>query len=294
MPITKKKLRFLRWLIKHRLIGQPKRCPYCGESVQFEYLGKKKILIDIIRCTNCSLIFRYPADSVTDNAAYYQKEYSSGPVTDMPDEAYLQVLKRNNFQGSSLERSPKIHVLQAIKNSGVVLDYGCSWGYAVYQLCNKGYQAFGFEISQPRAEFGRQQLGVEICCDPRQLHKFPKGSIDIIFTNHTLEHLPNLHEVLELFCRLLAPNGMMYHVLPNFTGKSARAGLFWSWIGEEHPIAPTMDFFERNLPTHGFNQVVCASGPFDDVLVDRIRMQQWDQLPMEGDELLVLAWKSSQ
>jgi len=54
MPMTKKKLRFLRRLIKHRLIGQRKLCPYCGESVQFEYLGKKKILIDIIRCTNCT------------------------------------------------------------------------------------------------------------------------------------------------------------------------------------------------------------------------------------------------
>jgi transcription elongation factor Elf1 len=89
MPMTKKKLRFLRWLIQHHLIGQRKLCPYCGESVQFEYLGKKKILIDIIRCTNCSLIFRYPTDSMTDNAAYYQNEYSSGSVTDMPDEAYL-------------------------------------------------------------------------------------------------------------------------------------------------------------------------------------------------------------
>ena len=55
-----------------------------------------------------------------------------------------------------------------------------------------------------------------------------------------------------------------------------------------------MDFFQRNLPTHGFSQVVCASGPFEDALVDRIGMQQWDQLPTEGDELLVLAWKSSQ
>jgi hypothetical protein len=87
---------------------------------------------------------------------------------------------------------------------------------------------------------------------------------------------------------------MMYHVLPNFTGRTARAGLFWSWIGEAHPIAPTIDFFQRNLPTHGFSQVICTSGPFDDALVERIEKQQWDQLHTEGDELLVLAWKYSQ
>jgi len=55
-----------------------------------------------------------------------------------------------------------------------------------------------------------------------------------------------------------------------------------------------MDFFQRNLPTHGFSQVVFASGPFEDTLVNCIGMQQWNQLHTEGDELLGLAWKYSQ
>ena len=99
---------------------------------------------------------------------------------------------------------------------------------------------------------------------------------------------------MNLFARLFADEGIMFHVLPNFSGTSARSGLFWKWIGEAHPIAPSKAFYERNLSKHGFRQVVCASGPFDDTLEEKLFQQQFEKLDIEGDELLVLAWKSYQ
>jgi len=51
---------------------------------------------------------------------------------------------------------------------------------------------------------------------------------------------------------------------------------------------------EKNLLTHGFPQMVYASDFFDDILAKHMERRQWDQLYTEGDELLGLAWKSSQ
>jgi 2-polyprenyl-3-methyl-5-hydroxy-6-metoxy-1,4-benzoquinol methylase len=290
--ITKSKLSFARRVIGHRLKGQPRVCPYCGPSSQLELLGRKKLIMDVLRCRHCLLIFRWPMDTPEDNSTYYQSEYEAGIATDQPSNGQLEEMMKGGFRGTTLDLSPKIQILRAIRPSGVVLDYGCSWGYGVHQLRTHGYEAVGFEVSKPRAAYGRSKLGVDIRDDPRDLDGFSPKRFDIIFTHHVLEHLPNIREVLDTFGRLLADDGLAFHALPNFTGRSARSGLFWRWIGEAHPLAPTKDFFERNLPSHGFRRVVCGSGPFDGKLEELIRRGQWEGLDVDGDELFVIARKS--
>lgn len=59
-----------------------------------------------------------------------------------------------------------------------VLDFGCSRGCGVHQLKQAGYDAFGFEISRPRAELGRCELGVEILDKLEDLQHILLQSID--------------------------------------------------------------------------------------------------------------------
>ncbi len=160
-----------------------------------------------------------------------------------------------------------------------------------YFMLQHGYQAVGFEISKLRAAYGRKNLQVHIIDDPKYLTTLPSKSFDVIFTNHVIEHLPRLRETFDLFGRLLTDEGLCFFILPNFTGKEARKGKFWSWIGRDHPLAPTADFFKNILPNHGFRRIVIGSGPFDQKLIDVIRKKNWEHLDAEGDELLVIAWK---
>jgi hypothetical protein len=90
---------------------------------------------------------------------------------------------------------------------------------------------------------------------------------------------------------LLAPGGLAFHVLPNFTGKIAREGMWIMWIGEEHPLAPTLDFFQRNLPRHGFQRVSFGSSPFDDQLAASLASGDPANASVDGYELLVVAYK---
>ena len=169
MHISKAKLSFIRRIVRNRLARQRRACPYCGESSNLELIGRKKVLLDVLRCKNCLLIFRWPMDTTIDNYAYYQDEYRAGLTTDLPTEHQLESMARESFRGSPLDLSQKIQILKALRPSGVVLDYGCSWGYGVYQLLAHGYRALGFEISKPRATLGREKLGVEILDEPRDL-----------------------------------------------------------------------------------------------------------------------------
>jgi SAM-dependent methyltransferase len=178
-----------------------------------------------------------------------------------------------------------------LRPGGRVLDFGCSWGYGTCQFRQSGFDAVGFEISKPRAEFGRAKLGLRIIDTADELAKMPEGSFDIIFSNHVVEHLPEIGAMFALLTRLLQPDGFVFHVLPNFMGKKARAGYWVKWIGEDHPIAPAMPFFDVAIPLAGLTTPIFGSDPFDDRMAQALIDRPGASLPTEGDELLVYAHK---
>lgn len=222
--------------------------------------------------------------------AYYQDQYTPEyPQVRLPSPGELRELIQKNFAGTPLDLGPKIQVLKAVRPTGRVLDYGCSWGYGTYQLAQHGFQAIGFEIAKPRARYARQRLGVEVIDRLDDLEALPASSFDIVFSNHVLEHLTAIKDALNLTARLLVPVGLAFHILPNFTGATARGGMWLKWIGEEHPLAPTIEFFGQNLPKHGFGRIRFGSSPFDDTLAAGLVHDGEKPLQTEGDELLLLA-----
>lgn len=227
-------------------------------------------------------MFRWPKETTFDNFRFYQETYSEGAVTDLPDPEALANAETSNFRGGLLDYSLRINVARRLKAGGRILDYGASWGYGVRQFSTAGYDAAGFEISAPRAEYGRSKLGVRIETDIRT---FSEGEFDLIHTAHVLEHIPDLHGPFDEFRRLLKPDGMLMIFVPNASGKLAR-DLGTSWgplIGEKHVLALTAEFFARNLPSFGFSPSFDSS-PFSEP------PRRWEDRPsLDGEELLVIA-----
>lgn len=287
--ISAAKLPFLKRMIWQRLSGRKPACPYCGESESLKHIARKKVVLEVLQCERCLLIFRWPMETAEEFDAFYQQEYKEGTITDLPSPSELAQLCAINFRGGPLDLSGKILMLQALGAGKRLLDYGCSWGYGVRQLRTAEFDAIGYEVSTPRAAYGRRTLGVEILDNPRALRELPPESFDVVFSNHVVEHLPTLGKAFDDFCRLLRHRGMLFLVLPNFNGTTARNGSFLSWIGEAHPVAPTREFFLRNLAAHGFTNARCASGPFTAKAAEQVARGQFDALETEGDELLVAA-----
>lgn len=287
------KLSFLQRVLWQRLAADaPRQCPYCRRQTNLRILGRKKLILDVCRCEECGMIFRWPLETEPQLKDFYEHAYREGEITWLPAPETLPLLLGANFRGTALDLSARVELLRALRPAGRVLDYGCSWGYGVHQLRVAGYEASGFEISRTRARFGRAQLNVAVLDDPRELQALPQGSFDVIFSNHVVEHIISLKDVLRLFAHLLPPSGLLLLVLPNFTGKRAREGAFISWIGEAHPLAPTADFFRKNLPGRGFVNIRCASSPFDGALLERVRGGRFEEANLDGDELLVVAERS--
>lgn len=272
--------------------GSDKSCPFC-HSEQTDLVARKNLILQLRRCQACHLMFRWPKEAPGFSEKFYQDSYQEvGHTTELPDPDTLKSFIVNNFAGSPKDFADQIAVLKAFLPQGRVLDFGCSWGYGIYQLKQAGYDAFGFEISRPRAELGRRQLGVEILDKLEDLEHIPSHSVDGIFASHVLEHLLSLKEIFELFARILKPGGVVFIMVPNSGGEKARnLGVRWpSMINEKHTLALEGEFFEKNMAGFGFKVRAFS----DRCKVEDLRgaVDTNGPLSLDGEELRVIGLKS--
>ncbi len=227
-------------------------CPFCHHT-QAKVLGRKYLVVQLRKCNNGGLMFRFPKEQPEENLRFYQSDYKEGLTTDLPDELSLKDLQENKFHGSSKDFSDKIDLLKTYLSTGKLLDYGCSWGYGVWQFKQAGYDSIGFEISQPRAEFGRKALGVDIISRQAEINNLDKESFDIIFSSHVIEHLPDISDVFKLFQRLLKTGGILAISVPNCNGCDSSQVLNNKKsfaFGEKHTIAYDSTFLSQTLENH--------------------------------------------
>ena len=246
------------------------RCPYCESCLHYR-LQRKWLLIEARKCAYCGLIFRYPTDLANQTNDFYENGYSGQQATDLPDAISLDQLRETNFAGSVYDKSQRVSFLRSVREGGSVLDFGCAWGYSLPQLKQAGFTPVGFELARNRAEFGRRRLEVDIYSDWQSLRAHSSG-FDLIYTDHALEHTPNLREPLDQFAELLKPSGQLVIFVPNGSSLLGRQlGVGWGpFIGESHTIAFTDRWYAENLPHHGFQieQLFSTSGNRPSALPD--------------------------
>lgn len=284
------KLNYLGWVLGRRLAGQSRACPFC-DTAKTELSGRKRLVVELRACPSCGLKFRWPKPEPEVFRDYYQEDYFSDATTETPDGATLKNLVDTGFAGSGdNDMSHRIGILRSFRETGRVLDFGCSWGYGTWQLKQAGYDVTGFEILRSRTGFARDRLGQTVIDDPTEIASIPDNAFDIVFTSHVLEHLPDLRDPLKLFNRLLKSGGLLVAFIPNGDGGSARAlGCGWDpLIDQDHVLALDAPFFIKHMESYDFAAPHFNSGPFHQPFrafgnPDAAR----GQLP--GDELCIVA-----
>jgi 2-polyprenyl-3-methyl-5-hydroxy-6-metoxy-1,4-benzoquinol methylase len=144
----------------------------------------------------------------------------------------------------------------------------------------------GFEYSRPRASFGREHLALDILEEYDQIDAVPDNSYDVIFTNHVLEHLPDLKVAFRLFARLQTPGGTLVMVIPNGSGPTAMQ-LGAAMISQEHVTSLTAEFFDRNVADYGFT-LRYMTEPYSGAPQDYAQINGAPE-DLPGKELVVIA-----
>lgn len=238
-------------MIKHLKGREFFSCPSCGgeESV---VVDRKYVVTMLRRCQKCHLLFRAPITTDEENKKFYQRQYNETFTTKMPGQSELKDYMASNFKGTQKDMSRHIEIFRAlnIQPGSKVFDFGCSWGYGSWQIAQAGFAVESFEISVPRADYARQNLGVQVYSDMSQV----EGLFDVFFSAHVLEHLPSVSNAIELGLNLLKPGGLFIAFTPNgsqcFREKNPGAWhKLWSFV---HPNFLDDVFYQKNFAQSAF------------------------------------------
>lgn len=293
--ITKRKtltmvLQKLQYLIRSFAnANQTKVCPNCGAKV-FTVVDQKYFVTKLLKCTTCKLNFRFPTDSRKFSESFYNSDYHADyseitkDITDLPHDSALQEMMKNNFYGKR-DYSPFVKAVTKRSDSKVI-DFGCSWGYSVYQLKNAGYDAEGFEVSRSRASFGRK-LSVKIDSDTQAV----RSGNDVILSSHTIEHLPVVSDLIDFAKEKLTKDGYLVCFCPNGSAEFRQRS--------EYLFHVNWGFLHPNYLDIEFAKLAFKSNPYliltGDWKYDYDFISNWDQNSQvvgekkDGEELLMIA-----
>ena len=96
-----------------------------------------------------------------------------------------------------------------IKASDSILDFGCGGGFLLKNLEAK--TKVGIEINPIARDYCNKELKID-CYE--SIEKIKDNSIDVIISNHALEHTSNPNEIIALLYKKLKKNGTIIFVTP--------------------------------------------------------------------------------
>ncbi|MBL6871863.1 MAG: hypothetical protein ISQ95_04630 [Flavobacteriales bacterium] len=279
--------RKLKYLIRtFSNFNQKKYCPYC-KGINLEKIDSKFIITSLYNCQDCHLNHRHPKDSPKWLEKFYQKEYKIDThiMTYLPSDEELEILKKEGFNKL---RSIHSYIDSLFQSKPVnIIDYGCSWGYNVFKLQKSGFNAVGYEVSKPRANFGQEKLGVQIYTKESDI---PMDQ-DLFLSSHVIEHLADLSSFISFSKTRIKGNGIFMAFCPNGNKEYRnREQDIWhgSW-GDLHVNLLDVEFAKEVFKN---NPYLILSG---DWIFNPEEIKVWDGISqkvgkkLDGKELLIIA-----
>jgi 2-polyprenyl-3-methyl-5-hydroxy-6-metoxy-1,4-benzoquinol methylase len=102
---------------------------------------------------------------------------------------------------ASVQWAVAAHVAQRRSLPSTVLDAGCDYGYALDQFALRGCQAYGVDLyhSAAHPRIARESLEDPLLREKLGWRGWP-SQYDMVFLNHTLEHLYNPWAAMRTLC----------------------------------------------------------------------------------------------
>lgn len=224
-------------------------CPLCGcnnnieihtikidddfHSFIEEYYGKKGVgrIVKFIdkditysKCLNCKLVFQ--KNILNDDGMYelYENLIDSSKSLKKRTSVKLSHNLRSIFLIFNLLRKIQKKVADIV-TVDVGMGFGNMLSHAKALGCVKSY---GIELSKVRIDYAKNQFGVDSFSD---LENLKDGSVDLMLSNQSLEHIPDLRDTLNMMENKLVVGGFVYIAVPN--GKKCQKFL---GKGVYHPL----------------------------------------------------------
>ncbi len=211
-------------------------CPACSQAnVVFLYermfQGKRWSLM---KCRECGQHFTNPEPSEAEIAAFYAGQYHA---------EIRQVDASEEIFNSKFRRYIKL-IKKFVPKGSRCLDVGCATGLFPKLLGDEGYDAWGIEVDEESAAWGRQHYGARISISTLEDLEMPSTPFGLITFTDVLEHTVDPLRVLERAKQLLTIDGHVLVTFPDITSLEsiyyrALSKLFhrdWLWVTCHIPL----------------------------------------------------------
>jgi 2-polyprenyl-3-methyl-5-hydroxy-6-metoxy-1,4-benzoquinol methylase len=204
----------------------PGPCLVCGRSGACVWLkapdrfhGRQE-KYTLVRCPACSIVWLDNPPKPEEMHLHYT-------------EAYDRLISASG-EGSPVRWRDRNAALAPHKQTGALLDLGCSSGAFLQTLRAKDWNLYGIEMSAESAKKAEASTGAKVFVGKILDATFPPSSFDVITCFDVLEHLYEPRRVMARVSEWLKPGGIFYVLVPNID--SAEGRVFGSyWHGLELP-----------------------------------------------------------
>lgn len=181
------------------------RCPLCDSGEVGFYV--QAFGFDMFRCTACGLLFCNPYPSSEQLHRYYNSEMK----------AFENEFFRESFENRIRLFQPRLEIIRKFKSAGKLLDIGAAIGIFAETLARSDTN-FTVTCCDLSTEACRE-LGVRfpqfevVNADVLTLDEHE--TYDVITLWDTIEHIVDLHPLLDKIHRLLKDDGILVFTTPN-------------------------------------------------------------------------------
>ena len=188
-------------------------CPICSHDQSiFKY---EKDSFNIVECKTCKVDYVNPIFNEEKYIEIYQSPDYQNIVKKLGEESH--VYRKNRFGEERANFIEQYHDSSLNKNS---LEIGCSTGFAIESLKERGWNATGLELNPSAVRFGKEK-GLDIY--NTTLEKFKtKIKYSAITMYDVLEHLSNPREILLQAKDLLEKDGNIFIYVPNYNSATTQ------------------------------------------------------------------------
>lgn len=204
----------------------------------------------VARCAECGLLCRMPAirpERVPDLYAAYD---------------YAEFLDSKYRKGRVGQYRRTLDAFSPFFASGEgrrLLDFGCGTGSFLDLATERGFDAFGVDLSHEAVEVARQRHGADRVHqgDPGEIDPSAAGGFDVITMFSVLAHFADPLERLQAIRRLLAPDGVLLLYTVNADSLELKAYTnAWPGFTRNHLVLWRPETLARLLRAAGFDGVV--------------------------------------
>lgn len=194
----------------------PTQCPLCSSKLEDQLVLTPHVYGDVqggyafFECKSCGVIYLYPQLTVEQEHQFYVNEFEGFMSGRAAEKAGWEAPERHRNANQSQFQRRWEYLKKYLPERGKILEFGCSSGFMLFPLKEKGYDCYGIEPSGCFSEYVRSK-GIEVF----ENYGAVKEKFDVVMHYFVLEHVRDPLDFINSNLNLLKSGGKLIVEIPN-------------------------------------------------------------------------------